>query len=53
MLQAGAAQTLAFDAGAAAPDLDAERSNLLQIDAHWTNFNREDQWLEAVQRELS
>jgi hypothetical protein len=53
MLQAGAAQTIAIDVDAAAPDLDAELSNLLQVDAHWVDANGEHQWLEAVQRELS
>jgi hypothetical protein len=53
MLQAGAAQTIAIDVDAAAPDLDAELSNLLQVDAHWLNVTLEHQWLEAVQRELS
>lgn len=53
MLQAGAAQTIAIDVDAAAPDLDAELSNLLQVDAQWLNVNRGHQRLEAVQRELS
>ena len=53
MLQAGAAQTLAMDASVTAPDLDAELSNLLQVDAQWLNVTLEHQWLEAVQRELS
>jgi hypothetical protein len=42
-----------MDASVAAPDLDAELSNLLQVDAQWLNVNREHQRLEAVQRELS